>query len=284
MATFPERALAWLNSALTVLVDFVLGPLLGLPAAISLLIVALATAAAMLPVVARTSDQKRLVQTKRGIHAALFEIRLFNDDLRAVLRALGDALRHNAMYLRLSLVPLAWMALPLTLLVAQLHAVYGYSGLEVGVPAIIKVELRPGAASGGVVTDAVLEVPQGLRLETGAVHLATLNEVLWRIVPTAEGDYTITVRIGESATTKNLRVWNGPARRSPRRVSPGLLDQLLYPSEAPLPAAGRIAAISVAYPEPGLNLLGWRVHWMIAYAALFVVAAVILARRFGITL
>ena len=275
--------LAWLNSALTVFVDLVLGPLLGLPAAISLLIVALATAAAMLPVVARTSDQKRLVQTKRGIHAALFEIRLFNDDLRAVLRALGDALRHNAMYLRLSLVPLAWMALPLTLLVAQLHAVYGYSGLEVGVPAIIKVELRPAAAS-GVVTDAVLEVPQGLRLETGAVRLPTLNEVLWRIVPTAEGEYTITVRIGESAATKTLRVWNGPARRSPRRASPGLLDQLLYPSEAPLPAAGRIAAISVAYPEPGLNLLGWRVHWMIAYVALSVVAAVILARRFGITL
>lgn len=284
MATFPERVIAWINSALTVLVDLFLGPLLGLPAVVSLLVVALATAAAMLPVVARTSDQRRLRQTKRGIHAALFEIRLFNDDLRAVLRALGDALRHNLVYLRLSLVPLAWLAVPLTLLVAQLHAVYGYGGLEVGMPAIIKVELRPAAASTRATPDAMLEAPSGLRVETGAVRVAALNEVLWRIIPTAEGEHTITVRIGDSSATKTVRVANGPARRSPRRISPGLVEQLLYPSEAPLPTTGSIAAISVAYPETGVVVLGWHVHWMIVYAVLSVVTALLLARRFGITL
>jgi len=272
------------NDALTVLVDLVLSPLLGLPPIVSLLVVALATAAATLPVVAWTSDQKRLVRTKRGIHAALFEIRLFNDDLRAVLRALGDALRHNATYLRLSLVPLAWMAVPLTLLVAHLHAVYGYAGLEVGNSALIRDELRSSAASGSAPPDVVIVAPPGIRVETGPVRLVALNEVLWRIVPDAEGDHTLTVRIGGSAATKTLRVSNRLARRSPGRVSPGLLNQLLYPSEAPLPAGGPIAAIFVPYTEPGLDVLGWRVHWMMVYALLSVVTALILARRFGITL
>ena len=113
MATFPERALAWLNGVLRVVVDAGLGPLLGWSPGLSLVIVAVATAVVMVLVVARTADQKRVRQAKRGVHAALFEIRLFNDDLRVVMRALGDLLRHNAVYLRLSLVPLAWMAIPL---------------------------------------------------------------------------------------------------------------------------------------------------------------------------
>ena len=87
MATFPERALDWVNGTLVGLSDVILAPILALPPLVGLLIVSLVTAAAMLPVVARTSDQKRLVETKRGIHASLLEVRLFNDDLRAVLRA-----------------------------------------------------------------------------------------------------------------------------------------------------------------------------------------------------
>ena len=283
MATFPERALAWLNGVLRVVVDAGLGPLLGWSPGLSLVIVAVATAVVMVLVVARTSDQKRVRQAKRGVHAALFEIRLFNDDLRVVLRAVGDLLRHNAVYLRLSLVPLAWMAIPLALLLSQLDAIYGYSGLTLGAPTIIKVESRSAAATSAAPAPA-LEVPPGLRIDAGPVRIAALNEVLWRIVPEARGEYLVTVRLGDEVATKTLRADDGPARRSPRRVSGGVLDRLWYPSEAPLPAAGRIAAISVAYPQASVDVLGWRMHWMIAYAALSVVAALILGRHFGITL
>jgi hypothetical protein len=124
--------LAGLNSALVWLGDWLLPPLIALPPLAGLLIVSLLTAVAMLPVIARTSNQARIAETKRRIHAALFEIRLFNDEPRAVLRALGDALRANAVYFGLSLVPLLWMGLPLALLIAHLQSIYGYTGLETG--------------------------------------------------------------------------------------------------------------------------------------------------------
>ena len=70
-----------------------------------LAVVSLATAILMLLSFKRTSNQTRLAAVKRQIHAAIFEIRLFNDDLRAIFRAQREILRHNLTYLRLSLRP-----------------------------------------------------------------------------------------------------------------------------------------------------------------------------------
>lgn len=257
---------------------------MGWPPLASLLIVSLVTAVVMLLVVARTSDQKGLADTKRGIHAALFEIRLFADDPINVLRALGEVLARNGRYLRLSLVPLLWMGIPLVLVAAQLQGFYGYQGLTPGVPAIVTVELRQAATPADATIALVLEAPSEIRIDTDPVRLLGSNEVLWRIVPTAAGTYTLTIRDGDRAATKSLQVSASRARRSARRMQAGLADQLLYPSEPLLPDDGRIAAITVAYPEPGLDVLGWRVHWMIVYGLLSMACALILARRFGVTI
>jgi hypothetical protein len=273
------------NGALTAAFDAALGPLMGWPPVASLLVVSLVTAVVMLLVVARTSNQKGLATTKRGIHAALFEIRLFGDDPVNVLRALGEVVMCNAHYLRLSLVPLLWMAIPLVLVVAQLQGFYGYEGLTPGVPAIVKVELRQTASSADVSADAlVMDAPDGIRIDTAAVRLLGSNEVLWRIVPNAEGTYALTIRDGDRAVTKSLQVSASRARRSPRRLQAGLAGQVLYPSEPLVPEESRIAAITVMYPEPGLEVLGWRAHWMIVYGLLSMACALILARRFGVTI
>jgi hypothetical protein len=103
-----------------------------MPALLSLSAISLVTAIVLLLVVRRTSDQRRIAAVKRDIRAGLFEIRLFNDDLRAILRAQGEILRHNLTYLRLSAVPLLWVLVPLVLLMGQLQAYYGYDGLHPG--------------------------------------------------------------------------------------------------------------------------------------------------------
>jgi hypothetical protein len=282
LATFLEGGLAGLNAALVWLVDLLLAPLIGLPALLSLLIVSVVTAVAMLPVIARTSNQSRIAATKRRIHAALFEIRLFNDDPPAVLRSLGDALRANSVYFALSLVPLVWMGLPLALLIAQLQSFYGYSGLEPGKPALLNVSLRGQGAD--PVAAISLEAPPEIRIETSAVRLAAANEVLWRIVPTKAGDYVLTVRAGHDAGAKAVHVSNGVARRSPIRVSSNLVDQFLYPAEPPLSGADGIASIAINYPEAAIDVGRWHVHWLIVYVVLTMVVAFALARRFGVIL
>lgn len=285
MATFPERALAWVNAALVTAFDVVLVPLMGLPALVSLLLVSLVTAAIMLVVVARTSNQRAMIETRRGIQAALFEIRLFGDDPGLMLRAFGEVLVRNGRYLQLSLVPLLWMAVPLTLVVAQLQAFYGYAGLRPGEPTLITVQLTSDTRSGVAPSTAlVLEAPPEVGLETGAVRLEGSNEVVWRIRPRSEGAYALTFREGGAAVTKSLLVSPGQARRSPMRMATGLADRVLYPSEAPVPAGSRIAAIAVAYPEPGIDIFGWRMHWTIVYGVLSLASAFILARRFGVTI
>lgn len=273
--------LAWVDRALVWAFDLGLSPLLALPPLAGLLVVSLATAVVMLLVVARTSNQAGIIAAKRGIHAALFEIRLYGDDLGLVARALGDVLWQNGRYLGFSLVPLAWMLIPVTLVVAQLQAFYGYAGLTPGEAAIITVTLRQAPGQPDEVT---LEAPAGIRVDTPAVSLAASPEVLWRIVPTAAGEYMLTIRADGHSETKSLLVSERPARRSPWRGSTGLVDRLLYPSEPPLPGDSPFAAITVAYPAPGVDVLGWRMHWMIVYIVLTMAGAWLMARRFGVTI
>ena len=287
MATFPERALAAVNAVATSAFDAAFALLAMAPPLVSLVLLSLITAVVMLFVVARTSDQPRLAATKRAMHAGLFEIRLFNDDLAAMLRAVGGLLRQNARYLRLSLVPLLWMALPLIIVIAQLQAFYGYAGLVPGQAVLLKavMAIPPGAAqSSGTAATPVLDAPPEIRVETGAVWLAGSGEVLWRIVPLSPGDFTVMVRAGTQASAKSVHVSEAIARRSPLRVAHGWLDLLLYPSEPPIDASGPVQAISLAYPEPGLDVLGFRVHWLIAFMVMSMVAAFALAKRLGVTI
>jgi hypothetical protein len=63
--------------------------------------------------------------------------------------------------------------------------------------------------------------------------------------------------------TKSLRVSGTTVARSPVRPS-GLLDQVIYPAEAPLPAGSQVDAIRVDYPDAEVGFFGWRTHWTIA--------------------
>lgn len=290
MATLPGRALAGINAALTYAFDAAFVLLGALPPLAGVLLISLMTSVVMLVVIARTSNQPAMAATKRAMHAGLFEIRLFNDDLVAILRALGEVLRQNGRYLLLSLVPLLWMVVPLALVIAQLQAFYGYEGLEIGAPVLVKAERRVPAAGGGAARAdggaslIGLEAPAEIRVDAGPVELVGSNEILWRIVPTAAGDFSLTVRAGDRSATKTVHVGDGLARRSPVRVSYGLVDQLLYPSELPLDQASPVTSFAVGYPEPGLDVLGVRVHWLIVFFVVSMAGAFVLARRFGVTL
>ena len=272
-------ALAWTNSALARGADAVAAPLRGWPPLAGLLLLSAATAAAMLLVIARTADQTRTSAVKRHIQAALLEIRLFNDDPSAVLRSMRDLLRLNLRYLRLSIVPLLWMALPLALVVSHLDPFFGYDGLMPGVPALVKVEHPAGSEF----SSAELVAPAAIRVEISAADFSATHETLWRIVPVAQGDYQLTIRVAGNTVEKSVHVGSGLTRRSLKRVAPGIVDQLRYPSEPPL-ADWTISAIGVSYPDSTIDVFGWHVHWLIVYIVVSALFARALAWPFGVTL
>ena len=286
-----------LNAVLARVFDLLLAPFRQLPPIAGLVVVSLATAVAMLLIFRKTSDQKRLAAVKRQIHAALFEIRLFNDDLRAIFRAQGEILRHNLTYLRLSLVPMLWMIVPLVLVIAQLQFHYGYRGLTPGEPVLLKAQVRDGVAVASSssaevalasATDrdpvAVLEAPPPIELGTPAVWIPATREVIWKIAPRAPGEYDLQLRVGREIFSKSLRVSDDVGRRSPVRLERGFLNQLLYPAEPALPGDAALTSISVAYPERDISIFGWELHWMIVYFALTMVFAFALRKRFNVTL
>ena len=272
--------LAPINGALGSVFDLLLRPLAPLPPLASLAVVSLATAIIMLLVVRRTSNQRALDQVKRKIHAALFEIRLFNDDLSAIFRAQADMLRHNLTYLRLSLAPMIWMFVPFVLVIAQLQFQYGYDGLEIGRPVLLTAHLR----SGNSAEAARLEVPAGIRADTDAVWFPGAQDVIWRITPEAGGEHELRLHIGGQTITKRVRVSSRVARRSPQRLEPGVINEILYPAEPPLPANGPVTAVTIPYPERDIDVFGWRLNWLVVFFALSILFAFALRKPFGVTL
>ena len=269
------------NRLLGVIVDALLYPFRTLPPIVGLLVLSLLTAVGMLLVFRATSNQPRIAAVKRLIHAGLFEIRLFNDDLRLILRAQFDILRHNLTYLRLSLVPMVWMIVPLALLIAQLQFHYGYDGVPPGRPILVKIRLAETAPEPQRLD---LTAPDGLRVETAPVWIPTLREAAWRIVSEQPGDYDLSIEVDGRTYHKSVRTSGGIVRRSPVRLAPGWLNQALYPAEAPLPADSALASIELIYPDREVSLLGWRVHWLVAFFVLSILFAFLLRNRFGVVL
>jgi hypothetical protein len=208
-------------------------------------------------------------------------ILLFRDDVPAILRAQMEILRHNLNYLFLSLVPMLWMMVPLLLVIAQLQFHYGYRGLRPGEDFIVKVRLKDPSSTRPA---AALEAPPGLEVATPAVWIPAERELAWRMRAQAWGDYELKVRLGGKEYSKTAQVSRQVRRRSPERLEPGFLNELLYPAEDPLPGESPIASIALGYPEDSVSLLGWHVQWMIAFFVLSVVFAFALRGRMGVTL
>lgn len=262
--------------------DVLLAPLAGLPPLPGLALVALVTAIALLLAFRATSDQRRLTDVKRSIHAGFFEIRLFADDVPTLLRTQLEMLRHSLTYLRLSLVPALWVVLPLALVVSHLEFHFGYDGLVPGRAVLVKATLRGDAGSD--VPPLTLGAPSAIRVDTPAVWFPAAREVLWRVTPKMEGEYSLAVRLRDEAFSKTLRVSNRVGRRSPLRLAGGVWDQVLYPSEDPLPSDGVLKAISVQYAPRDIRILGWDTSWLVAYIALTFAFMLALRRPFGVVL
>ena len=146
-----------------------------------LVLVSLVTAVAVLLAFKWTADQPALVAAKRAMQAAIFEMRLFNDDLAALFRAQAEVLRHTLSYLRLSLAPTLWLMVPMLALLLHMEFRFGYTGLTIGEAALVKVRFA-GARTAGLAGSA-----RRRRVETPGVLLPSEREIAWRIRPRATG-------------------------------------------------------------------------------------------------
>ena len=275
------------NALFRGLFDGLLAPFRGLPAMVSLVPISLLMAIFALYIFKWTSDQQAMEQVKARIHAGIFEIRLFNDDIRAILRAQVEVFGHVLNQIRLTVIPLIWMLVPMWVVFSHLQFHYGYEGLEVGRSVLVTATLTEESTAGGAADskpDFRLEAPAGVRVETPTLWVPSHAELVWRVAAEAEGDYELAIVAPDgSRTTKSLRVSDRIVRRSPKRGST-LLDQLVYPAEAPLEAGSPFASITLDYPEGEVNMFGWQTYWMWPFFILMMVFGFALRKPLGVTI
>lgn len=273
-----------LNRGLGAFFDLLVLPFRGMPAAVGLSVISLMVAVGMLLAFRRTSDQEALDRVKRRIQAGIYEIRLYKDDLRTIFASQYAILKHTGTYARLSIVPMLWIMLPVVVVVIQLQFQYGYESVEPGDSALVIVEMTEEEAERVTETraaDVALETPEGVHVETQAAWSPALGEVAWRVRAEDPGEHELIVHVDDRQFTKSLRVSGTTVLRSPVRPA-GLLGQIAYPVEPPLPDGSGLASIRVDYADADVSLLGWKMHWIIAFFILTMIFAFALARPLGI--
>ena len=90
--------------------------------------------------------------------------------------------------------------------------------------------------------------------------------------------------MGGTVLSKTLLVSDAVARRSPVRPASGLVNQLRYPSEPPLPSTIGSHRDHDWLSRAAFSVAGWNIGWSGVYLALTLVFALLLKRPFGVTM
>jgi len=273
-----------LNAALRAVVDLIQAPLSGLPAWVGVLLWSVPVGVFALLVFKWTSNQERIADVKRRIAASLFEIRLFNDDLRAIAHAQTEILRHVLVYQALALKPMLFILPPLVLLMVQLHAFYGFRSPRPDEALVLTARFESSGARPAV----ELEVPPGVVSDTPGVWAADRAELTWRLRVVEPGRHELRLHSGDQTWSKTVTASDRVVRLSPVRPDGSFLAQLEWPSERPLPAAGPVLELDLDYPDARFEMWPfsseWRYAWMVAFFVLTMIVAVALRRPLGVEL
>jgi len=243
--------------------------------------ISLLTGLLMLVIFRLTSNQKGIKKVKDKIKAHLLELRLFKDSLNISLKAQGQILRHNLRYVGYSLKPMLVMMIPLILILVQMNVWFGYKPLRPGESTILKVKLEKSARP--MELDASIEAPAGVVVATPPLRLEEEREIDWRIQAVSKGVHELIVKIGGQNVVKSVAVGLEPlARISPLKVKRGFFDEIFNPGEKPLSSPALVKSIEVMYPPNRMNILGLRLHWLIAYFVLSILIGFALKKPFQV--
>jgi uncharacterized membrane protein (DUF106 family) len=250
-----------INDLLRPFFDLLQAPFVGLPALVGILVWSIPVGVFALWVFGKTSNQDRIAEVKRRIHAGLFEIRLFNDDLRAIMRAQGEILRHVLHYQALALKPMIFILPPLVLVMVQLHQFYGFRGLRPGEEVLLTVQLAPDSVAPGRRPEVSLEMSTGLHTAMDPVWVPSLHQISWRLGVDDWGDWDLAIDVDGRQFSKSIRATEELVRLSPERPSPTFIGQLEWPSEPPIERGASVHSMTLGYAEGSVAILGWDFEW-----------------------
>lgn len=201
------------------------------------------------------SFQKRIKAAKDRIKAHLIEIRIYQDDLAIVGKAILKVLGRNLQYLALNLVPIVPLALPFTIVAAQLVTRFGFAPVPVhagaqaqlaGQGTTLHIQLAHGSEAR--VAELGLHYPPGVEAVSPLVRDPFAGEAWQEIVARAPGEHAIEITLGAETERKLFAAGTQPARLQPERGR-SFWSALLWPAEKCFGSDSGFERISFEYPE-----------------------------------
>ena len=239
-----------------------------------LTVVALLTALLMIAIIARVTPQARIRRARARMAGALYEIRLFLDSPSRVLRSQATLLGYTVVYLVLLLPALLVMAPIIGVLYLHLDVRYGLEPIAVGRSVVVAVAIDDDVDGYEV---APAEPVDGLAVTAPPVYVEDENKVYMRVDVIAPGTHRFTFAAGGQQVTKTIVAATAAAGVAPERRR-GIATLWARGHELPLPAAGPVSAVTVAYPIAQREWLGLDMPWWLYWLLLATVAALVIAR------
>lgn len=258
------------NSIFGKIFDLIFLPLRNLSPWFGMILISFLTGLMMLLVFRSTSNQEGIRKVKDKIKAHFLELRLFKDSLALTFKAQGNILRYNMKYISYSGKPLLIMIIPLILILIQLNLWFGYKSLKPGEETIVKLKLKKDQNPLNV--NITIDPNQALAVETPPLRIEEEREVSWRIRVKEKGLQTLTFKVNGQNFSKTVVADKKPLTKiSALKVHRNFIDELFNPGEAPLTKDLPVKTVEIMYPSKGMNLFGWRIHWLIVYFALSII-------------
>ncbi|MCA9299191.1 MAG: hypothetical protein KDA28_09005 [Phycisphaerales bacterium] len=207
------------------------------------------------------SFQGGIKSVKDKIKGAMIEIRLYQDDLGIVSKAVFKVLGRNFQYLGLNFGPILPLLVPFVFVAGQLVVRFAFVPLSVWTDA--RGEWMPGKgttvtlvmAKGDEkrVADVEVDLPKTLEIKSPIVRNTRQGKLFFEVVPVAAGDEVMHFRMPGGVDVEK-RIVTGDLGQVPvGDVLQGLrstafADKLQYPGESS-PSGSPIAKVEFAYPE-----------------------------------
>ncbi len=257
-----------INGALTALFDLLLIPLEAVGKEFALIVVSGVFGILALIVFKHISWQRGIKAVKDKIKGHMIEIRLYQNDLVLVSKAIAKVLWRNLQYVSLNFGPFIPLAVPFAFVVAQMVVRYSFeptgvhaepAALLAGAGTTVRIEMAPGHEQ--EVADLELLLPEGVTAVSPLVPVPSQGYAFQEIVAERDGSFELTVVAGGERLVKLFHAGDVEPRHLQGRRTDSALVALLWPAERTLPEASGVASIELkcvgqgeGYPE---SELGW---------------------------
>lgn len=234
------------------------------------------------------SSQQGIVAVKDKIKVNLLGIRLFQDNLKNVLKSIAGMFTWNFVYLGLNILPMIVLAAPFMVVWFQLNALYAYEPLKAGQEQMVVIELADGVNPASV----QVEIPEGVALKQKVnLPIADDNRILLRLTPEADGSLPLVMTYNGVEVIKTLEVGTNPRRLARLRTSEPLArfaaaeDPIVKFADPPLPSDSFLTAVTVDYgPKPLWFMDGGEISIMIWFVVVSMAVGFGLKGVFGVVI